>query len=201
MKSKLVPFIGVDASLTNSGICIIQGDQYKLFQVPTKSGEFQCAEQRVRYIALEIKNKIESWLDKDLSDVVCGIEDYAFNARVGRAFALGEVGGFVKQVMWSRTGRVPLKVNIKTLKVFITGRGNVGKAHHLLYAFDKWGIKFPNDDVCDAYAIAKLMQSVFADPGSLFKYEQTCCKNTMAYADNDAILKESKLFERILLGR
>ena len=198
MKFKDSIFIGLDLSLTNSGICILEGTESKLFQVPTKLKDFTHTEQRVRYIAMEVIRKIKEHIDKSkYKQIICGVEDYAMNARVGKTLDRAEVGGVVKQAIWNLTGKPPFKMNNKTMKVFLTGKGNVQKSHHLMYAFEKYRIKFPNDDVCDAFVVAKLLQALFRKPEGLFKYERDSVKATIKYASNGAKLIETGLWELV----
>jgi len=183
-KNKVV--IGLDLSVASSGIAVYCKDtDPKLFMVLTKPTDFPTSEQRVRHIAKEVHRKLMGELaQRKVSAMSCywGIEDFAFSNRTGRLAQIAEVAAVVKQIVWELTGRLPVKINPKTLKKFMTGRGDVSKNQHLLYAFTKWNIKFANDDVCDAYAVARAVHAtLFEKQNELFKYEQECCKSIIDY--------------------
>jgi len=171
--------VGIDSSLTSTGICVlfVLGNS-KLNMVLTKSKQFATDEERIKYIATETLKKVREAVGlTGLRHVKWGIEDYSFNVKAGRVRQLAEVGGLIKQVLWAATGRLPVKINPKTLKKFIVGTGKAAKNQHLLYAYTKWGIKFPNDDVCDAYAVARLVEAVYMqDQSDLYAYEKECCE-------------------------
>lgn len=178
--------VGIDSSLTSTGLAIIRDDYRKLYNILTKSGQFKTKEERTRYIALEVMRRVkDEWINNE--EILWGIEDYAMSRRMGRGLDLAEVGCLIKQTMWGFTKNLPIKVNPKTLKKFICGRGNVEKNQHLLYAFTKWDFKFPNDDVCDAFALAKLVEATLTkNKEDLYKYEVDCCKAVIKYNELEA---------------
>jgi len=177
--------IGIDSSLTATGIAAINcGSVVKLHVVKTRPQNFTSKEVRVRYIATEVMKKVSEVCEvvgEPPTNCWWGIEDYALGKVVGRLIDLAEVGCLIKQTLWSLTGRLPLKVNPKTLKKFIVGHGsNVKKNLHLAYAHAKWKIIFPNDDVCDAFAVAKLVEAVVVrDKNDLYLYEEQCVQKVL----------------------
>jgi len=175
--------VGIDSSLTSTGIAIIRGEYRKLYNILSKPNVYRTKEERVKYIATQVIRRVKEE-QKILSakTIGWGTEDYAMSRRMGRGLDLAEVGCLIKQTMWGLTGHLPIKINPKTLKKFITGRGNVQKNQHLLYAYTKWDFKFPNDDVCDAFAIAKLVEALLTkNPEDLYKYEVECCTAVVKY--------------------
>lgn len=51
----------------------------------------------------------------------------------------------------------PTVIAPSTLKKFVTGAGNSkGKNVMLLATYKKWGVEFSNDNLCDAYGLARL---------------------------------------------
>lgn len=187
--------VGMDLSLTSTGLCIFAGGEHKLFMVRTKPDQFATEVERVQWIGRSVQQKIKSFLTfgEALSpeDIFWGVEDYAFNSRTGKVITRAEVTGFIKQIMLSWTGRGPVKVHPKTLKKFICGRANnVSKAHHLSYALEKYKIHFPNDDVCDAYCVGRIVKHLVEQDDDLYVYEQKCLETVSKYADNAVVLKE-----------
>ena len=186
--------VGIDSSLRSTGLAVIRGEYRKLYNILTKAGQFKTKEERIKYIATEVIRRVkEERIDGE--EIRWGIEDYAMSRSLGRGLDLAEVGCLIKQTMWGLSGHLPVKINPKTLKKFITGRGNVEKNQHLLYAFTKWDFKFPNDDVCDAFAIAKLVEAILTkNPEDLFKYEVECCKAVLKYNDGLEVSEWAKRF-------
>jgi crossover junction endodeoxyribonuclease RuvC len=53
--------------------------------------------------------------------------------------------------------KIPFKVVApNTLKKFVTGKGNSKKNQMMLHAFKKWKMEFDDDNLCDAYGLARM---------------------------------------------
>lgn len=168
--------IGIDASLTSTGVACLQEDRQKLFLIKTKPKDFDHPLERYRYIAATVAERCTGEFGGSLDGVHWGIEGYAMYRKLGKLTELAEAGGLIKQFMYSLTGNFPVTVAPTTLKKFITGKGvGRGKEHILLYCYQKWGIAFKSDDTADAFGIAKLVDAVvYRKPSDLYKYEREC---------------------------
>lgn len=172
--------VGIDISLTRTGIAIVRDNRYSVAQVASKLKDFEAPEERIKYIATSIVKAVKKMaiaFNVELTDLYWGLEDYALNSRSGKIFERVELAGLVKQLLWSKTGRLPFKVPPQTLKKFITGKGKgVEKNVMLLSVYTKYDIQFENDDVADAFSVAKVVDACFLDSSKLYKYEQEVVK-------------------------
>ena len=50
-----------------------------------------------------------------------------------------------------------------TLKKFVTGKGNSKKDLMLLKTYKKWGVEFEDDNLCDAYGLARMALEDFTN--------------------------------------
>ena len=141
--------LGIDQSLTETGSVILRSD-----------ATFDAYTIRSKHKGVDRLVDIESQLLKVLqviSPSIVVMEGYAFNPRAGQSFSLGELGGIIKR-MCAINGLRRISVAPGTLKKYVTGDGSAKKNMMLLGAFQKFGVKFTNDNVCDAYCLARLGQ-------------------------------------------
>lgn len=111
--------------------------------------------------------EIERWitrlvevLDSRHEIVQIAMEGYAHGARYGREQA-GELGATVKLALVKTLGvdrqtAYPTIVAPPTLKKYVTGKGTGDKNTILLKVFQSWGVEFSDDNLADAYALARL---------------------------------------------
>lgn len=92
------------------------------------------------------------------------MEGYAFSSMNNRE-KMGELGGHLKWLLY-KEGLDPLIVPPTTLKSFVTGSGSAKKENMLLHTFKRWGFEAPNNDVCDAYGLARLAWEVESNRGA-----------------------------------
>lgn len=138
--------VGIDQSLTETGYVVIPD-----------TGAYASGVIKPKMYGVDrliyIENILNTLIDAQTSLVV--MEGYAFNPRAGQAFSLGELGGVIKRMV--RLRGVPLiSVAPGTLKKYVTGDGNAKKNVMLLETFKRFGETFTNDNICDAYCLAKL---------------------------------------------
>lgn len=153
--------LGLDLSLTSTGYCVLHNKEIGIKGTikPKNRGM-----KRLTYILEEIST-ITPFGSLDL--VV--IEGYSFGSRAGQAFSIGELGGFIKQWIYS-TGTKTIIVPPQTLKKFVAGKGGFKKNMMMMKAFKKYGLEFNNDDECDAFCLAKMGEAYLN--GTEIKYEQ-----------------------------
>ena len=139
--------LGIDASLSGTGIVVIDSKGTILYQenLGTKLKSYE----RLDYILWKV---LDACTDYDIK--YTAIEGYAFLGS-GRITDLAELGGIIKFFLWLKN--YPLDIYPPgMIKKFITGKGNVKKDLMLLKVYKKFGIEFNDDNLCDAYCIAKL---------------------------------------------
>lgn len=165
-------YLGIDQSLTATalvGIDVHGGLMVKkLFDTP---GAKLSGVDRLRHIQLGIQRWLEQVEDTGYDIQHICMEDYAFATKFNRE-AMGEVGGAVKlalRTVLPSPLRYPTIVNVQSLKKFV-GAGQK-KQQVLLGIYRKWGVEFTDDNLADAYALARVALSV-ATGHVDFEYEQ-----------------------------
>ncbi|MEW1675610.1 hypothetical protein AB0O47_20555 [Streptomyces noursei] len=88
---------------------------------------------------------------------VVAMEGYALGAKFGRELA-GELGAAVKLALLDdlhRPACYPLIVAPTKLKKYVTSKGTAAKAEMLLAVYKKWGVTYTDDNLADAYGLAR----------------------------------------------
>jgi len=141
-------FIGIDPSLTGTGIIVLdeRGNiiQSKLFN--TKSTE----EIEARFIS--IWKEIQKYTQKDS---IINIEGVSFNSKGNTLIQLGALHYYIRIMMKKESLNFKV-IEPKVLKKFITGSGNAKKNLMLLQVYKKFGIEFSDDNLADAYSLARM---------------------------------------------
>ena len=151
-KTKIV--LGLDLSLRSSGVIKLENDkiinQRLIKSKPT--GKLPIDELK-RLMAIRDEVDIEN-----ISLVV--IEGIAFGIRKTTSLSqLSALNYMVREKCYSN--KVPfIIVAPTTLKKFITGKGNIKKDVILLEIFKRYDIEFYDDNLGDAYGLAKIGESI-----------------------------------------
>jgi Holliday junction resolvasome RuvABC endonuclease subunit len=160
-------YIGIDQSY--SGFAIVfwhpNEGQYESWVRAFPKKEFGDGMFRLRTIMSWLEDTLITF---DLEILGTCLEGYSHGAKNGREQA-GELGAAVKLVLHS-FDIIPTIVPPTSLKKFTTGKGNAGKNEMLLAVYKKWGFEFKNDNEADAFALARLAESI--DRGATLKYEE-----------------------------
>lgn len=143
--------VGIDPSLTGTGIYIIDDDNE-----PWHS----CLEneltgpERLVYIRNVVMTAV---YDADL--VV--IENYSYGSST-QAYQAGELGGLLR-VMFYETGLTVLPVSPTQIKKFATGKSGAKKEIIIKEVYKRWGVEFDTNDEADAFVLAKIGQAYHPD--------------------------------------
>lgn len=143
--------MGIDQSFSGTGVCILDNEKMTLSKliVPTTKGVYRL---------VEIKNALVG-IYKETSPDFVYMEKYMFTPQRAMAFELGELAGAIKAA-FVEMGKIPVVVYTTHLKKFITGSGVAEKSLILLKVFKKFGIEFNNNNLADAFLIAKIGEHV-----------------------------------------
>jgi len=98
---------------------------------------------------------------------VASIEDYSLSLQGASLYQLAEAGGVVRDLLFEFD--IPVfSIAPQTLKKFVLGPGKPGqvkgsqaKSLVLMKTYKQWHIEFDNDDMCDAFCVAKFLQQLF----------------------------------------
>ena len=120
----------------------------------------------------------------DANNTVVIFEDYAYSTS---ATQLAEVGGCFRSHLVAR--EIPfLSVSPPTLKSFVLGglnkkgaTNNQKKQFVLLEVFDRWGMKFDDDNVCDAFCLTKFLRQAIIS--ALKDFEGLSARDKRMFSD------------------
>jgi len=159
-------FIGLDLSLTRTGMCAITGTAIEFYTLSPKPAGIYGAPRL-------------DWLIKEIDAVATqhgnihavAIEGYSFNSQ-NQAHKMGELGGLVR--WWFYKLRIPtLLVSPKTMQKFVTGRGDNPNPKEVVRECirETWGVFTNNEDESDAGGCAMVAQAWRTRPDDLEKYQ------------------------------
>lgn len=143
--------LGIDPSLTSTGVCRLNRDQYEVSCIKIKGSDGVA-----RLWAL--KQRVLQQLQDFRPDLVV-IEGYSFGSKGRGVFQLAEWGGVLRLALYE-SGFRTLEVPPTSLKKYVTGKGNSPKEQMILGAYKKFGVEFASNDECDAYCLARLGRDV-----------------------------------------
>lgn len=150
-------FVGIDPSLVGTGIMMIDGDG-------------KIVQQKL------ISTKPDTVIERRLLDIILGLsfikkvprlekvymEDLAYFSKSSRLFELAGLHFMIRTDFF--VSNIQMKIiPPKTLKKFVTNNGNAKKNLMLLQCFKRWGESFDDDNICDAYCLARLALEEYKD--------------------------------------
>jgi crossover junction endodeoxyribonuclease RuvC len=143
--------MGVDPSLTGTGIIVLNANEI-VEKMIIKTRPKNTIEERFGQIINPVLTIFDHY--KPLS--LC-LEGLSFGSK-GNAFAqLSGLHFVLIYNIWEHFRHL-IKTTVvppQTLKKFVTGKGNVKKQVMLLETYKKWGESFTDDNLCDAYCLAR----------------------------------------------
>lgn len=142
-------FIGIDPSIAGTGVCVLDEKLNILEQVLIKTKPIDNIESRYYTILMGIKCIIEKY-----KDIKITIEGLSFGSRGQSMLELAGLHYLIRFTFFS-SGVSYSVVPPTALKKFITGKGNVKKEQMLLQVFKKFGVEFDDNNLCDAYCLAR----------------------------------------------
>lgn len=148
-------FLGLDLSLSSSGAIIIDSD-YQVLQRQVFSTSALGVE---RLFFLE--EMLKSFLQENLKDIdmVC-IESPAFGISEGNLFNLGQWAGVVELTLF-KLGKEYIFASPTQLKKYVIGKGKGAKQLMLLKTYQYFQEEFEDDNLCDAYGLARIAHNYY----------------------------------------
>ena len=147
-------FCGIDPSISATGLIIIDNNvniiEEKL--ICTKKKDHP---QDIEYRILEIIQKLQCLLNyKDKIKLVL-IEGISYGSTGDGAAQLAALNYAIR--IWLLLQNIPYKeIPPSSVKKFVTGKGNCKKNLMLKEVYKKWNVDFSDDNLCDAYSLARL---------------------------------------------
>lgn len=150
-------FVGMDPSFNGFAIIVLDKDanivEQKLIASTPK------AEIEDRLMELE---EAYSFIPNILCLHSVFLEGPAYLANGQFALQMGALH-FMIRLMLKKRGINYHIIAPGTLKKFVTGKGNAKKDLILLKVYKKWGVEFDNDNLADAYGLARMALEEYKD--------------------------------------
>ena len=146
-------FLGVDQSLSEPGVAVVDFDGRVVAATSTRVGETLRGGQRLA--------AIRDFLIATVGDRPIGhaaLEGPSLKS-THREFDLGEVSGVVRETIYHCWSVEPLVVAPLQLKLFATGHAGADKAAVINAVNAAWGVGTDNDNIADAVALAQIARS------------------------------------------
>ena len=141
-------FMGVDLSLTGTGVVCRNDTQWIVMTISPPAGEDRGSARLDWY-----GRAFEALLQYRYKQVA--IEGYSFGSKFSRSHALGEQGGLFRVQAYRSYHRL-LEIPPKSLSVFLDGQGNIPKKQRKRLVDKHYGLEVDNDNEADAAALAML---------------------------------------------
>lgn len=155
--SRVKSFMGLDLSMSSTGLCILNGDQCQLETIKTKLDENVSDLERCWKITERILMAA-----RELENPGICIEDYFMptsSKYMNAAMKLCQLGTMVRWELYRR-GFSFLIVAPKSVKKFACGNGNGQKSLILKSVYKNWGVEPDDDNQADAYVLARIAKFV-----------------------------------------
>lgn len=148
-------FAGLDLSLTETGLVILDKNFKVLQQVIVSTNPTVNIECRIS----EIKESIWKYFNKES---IIYVEGLSFLSRGRSILDLAGLHYYIRTNLYlSGYDYKPIPPTV--IKKFITGKGNCKKELMLLKVYKKFGIEFDNNNLCDAYSLARFAVEQYKD--------------------------------------
>jgi hypothetical protein len=204
--------IGIDQSLSSTGVCAIDEDTMdirKLYVV--SAGNQKRGAARLDEIIIEMeKALVNSYVSfssqKPVDKIFIAREDYAYQAK-GHVFQLGEIGGCINMSLYRMkkrsseffpgfTGEISLYIiPISSWKGYILNETSPKDSSYLLKVMKTIGISFDNDNVADAYMLVRAAWELYKI--AFLDGDMHCLTGRKKYFSlSPSIRKENKITER-----
>jgi len=149
-------FIGLDFSLTSTGICVVDNNQRLLHhEAISTTARTGTTRERLKLIADRIETVFRNFPPR-----IIAWEDVTVSNNIQSMLDLARVSGMIFRIMTVAAKRdgyeIPYCVlaNVKTLKKVAAGEGGADKDDVLDAVRERWGHDFSTDDEADAFGAA-----------------------------------------------
>ena len=143
-------FIGMDLSLCETGLVILNENVRMTETKIIKTTSKDVIESRFDII-LESLDFI-----KDFDNIeMVHVEGLALNTKNAKKFEMGALHHMVRFMLYKECIQFSV-IGPKVLKKWMTGNGNASKDLMKDVCHERFGIRFKNDNLCDAYGLAAM---------------------------------------------
>lgn len=148
-------FVGMDPSYNGFAIVMVDKEGEIVDQILLKSKTQDEPEDRI--MALE---KGFSFVPSIIGLESIYIEGPSFSSKGAFMLQMGALHYYLR--IFFRKNNADFKVVTPTeLKKYVSGKGTAKKELMLLKTYKKWGIEFEDNNLCDAYGLARMAQEEY----------------------------------------
>lgn len=143
-------FMGIDPSFNGFAIVIIDQNSKIIDQVLIKTKSEDEIEDRIIYLEQKFK-----YITNLTNLKVIYIEGPSFSSSGAFMLQMGALHYYLR--VFFRKNNLDFKIiTPNAIKKFVTGKGIARKELMLLKVYKRWGIEFEDNNLCDAYSLARL---------------------------------------------
>lgn len=154
-------FVGVDPSYTGTGVIVLSQKGDIVFRELLKSNAATMKEERIMWIAMSIID-----IACRYHDPIVFMEAPAFYAQGNALVDMGALNFYIRIRMLQM--KLPYAIIAPTaLKKFVCGpsKGTGSKKELMLMkTFKRWGVEFADNNLCDAYGLARMAFDHYTSP-------------------------------------
>ena len=169
--------VGLDLSFTGTGIVVLYDGRIVHKAIIKSNAKKGNTLERLLDIVLEIKTKMTTVqvMHKDVIDLVC-IEGASYGSRkTSYLFDAGRLMGIMEVSLLEGSYKYVV-VPPTMLKKFATGKGNAAKDIVIKEVYKVWNQDFDDNNICDAFVLAKIAQAVEDETMQLKKHQKEVLK-------------------------
>lgn len=146
-------FIGVDLSLTGTGIVILNNDgeitTKRIIKTLPSNGSIDARISNIKNIIHELITP------NDKDNDVWYVEGLSYQSKGRGMLNLAGLHYVITVMLFDHNAEYK-EIPPSTLKKWATGKGNSKKELMILHAYKRWGIEFSDNNLCDAFMLARM---------------------------------------------
>ena len=174
---------GMDISLTNTGIVEFRKARPDPVSKSVKPKDSLHGLERLAWIEGRV---LEAFQGIGGDERLVVIEGYAYKRQGAADTGIPEAGGVVKLALWRR-GIPMLIVPPANLKLFTLGSGNASKSTMMQQVLYRWGFLAADDDLADAYALAKMGEAWLGRLDKVTEYQRRALDGVTEFIPGSAM--------------
>lgn len=163
--------LGIDQSLSDTGICILTEKDHKLLSIKSNPDKSEFGDlYRCRYI----RDEIDKILKENKFDLIV-LEGFSYGSKGRKLFTIAALGFFIRDVLATGDNKILIPTPGQ-LKKFVAGKGiGIEKAVMMMKVLSNWGVEISNNNLADAFGLAKLGEAFLLE-NYKYKYQEDVVK-------------------------
>lgn len=148
-------FVGIDPSFSGTGLIILNSKNELLCEKLISADKIKNNPHEIEERMISIVNNISSFLEPYKNDIkLVYIEEISYGSKGQKIAEMAALNYQIRLFLY-QNNYIYKAIPPTVLKKFVTGTGRCQKNLMLLKCFKKFGIEFNDDNICDAYCLAK----------------------------------------------